>query len=175
MKGAANERARAEAERIAAATANQGGPPDAPPVVPPAAAAASPPPHVAGPVIIGQAKLAKILASVQQHQPQAAAAGAPLHERAGSTRLKAFSSMDAVEWMSWKTHYLEVCEINAWPKIRRVREAPNGNGREGGQTYSRHRPCLCCRPGRQPACPGHHLARPDRTCLARRAKSTSKR
>jgi hypothetical protein len=25
--------------------------------------------------------------------------------------------------MSWKTHYLEVCEINAWPNIPRVREA----------------------------------------------------
>jgi hypothetical protein len=25
--------------------------------------------------------------------------------------------------MSWKTHYLEVCEINAWPNICRVREA----------------------------------------------------
>jgi hypothetical protein len=25
--------------------------------------------------------------------------------------------------MSWKTHYLEVCEINAWPNIRQVREA----------------------------------------------------
>jgi hypothetical protein len=25
--------------------------------------------------------------------------------------------------MSWKKHYLEVCEINAWPNIRRVREA----------------------------------------------------
>jgi hypothetical protein len=25
--------------------------------------------------------------------------------------------------MSWKTHYLEVCKINAWPNIRRVREA----------------------------------------------------
>jgi hypothetical protein len=50
-------------------------------------------------------------------------AGAPLPERAGSTRLKAFSSTDAVEWMSWKTHYIEVCEINAWPNIRRVREA----------------------------------------------------
>jgi hypothetical protein len=25
--------------------------------------------------------------------------------------------------MFWKTHYLEVCEINAWPNIRRVREA----------------------------------------------------
>jgi hypothetical protein len=25
--------------------------------------------------------------------------------------------------MSWKTHYLKVCEINAWPNIRRVREA----------------------------------------------------
>jgi hypothetical protein len=47
----------------------------------------------------------------------------PLPERAGSTRLKAFSSTDAVEWMSWKTHYLKVCEINAWPNIRRVREA----------------------------------------------------
>jgi hypothetical protein len=124
MNGAANERARAEADRVAAAAAgNQGGPPDAPPVVPPAAAAAALPPHVAGPVIIGQAQLAQILAAVQQQQPQVAAAGAPLHERAGSTRLKAFSSTDAVEWMSWKTHYLEVCEINAWPNIRQVREA----------------------------------------------------
>jgi hypothetical protein len=25
--------------------------------------------------------------------------------------------------MSWKTHYLEVCKINAWPNICRVREA----------------------------------------------------
>jgi hypothetical protein len=25
--------------------------------------------------------------------------------------------------MSWKTHYLELCKINAWPNIRRVREA----------------------------------------------------
>jgi hypothetical protein len=123
MNGAANKRARAEAERIAAAAGNQGGPPDAFPVVPPAAAAAAPPPHVAGPVIIGQAQLAQILAAVQQPQPQAAAAGAPLHEGAGSTRLKAFSSTDAVEWMSWKTHYLEACEINTWPNIRRVREA----------------------------------------------------
>jgi hypothetical protein len=32
-------------------------------------------------------------------------------------------STEAVEWMSWKKHYLEVCEINAWPNIRRVREA----------------------------------------------------
>jgi hypothetical protein len=121
MNGAANERARAEAERIAAAAAgNQGGPPDAPPDVPPAAAAAALP--QAGQVLIGPAALAQILAAVQ-HQPQLAVAGAPLHERAGSTRLKAFSSTDAVEWMFWKTHYLEVCEINAWPNIRRVREA----------------------------------------------------
>jgi hypothetical protein len=122
MNGAANKRARAEAERIAAAAAgNQGGPPDAPPVVPPAAAAAALP--AAGQVLIGAAALAQILAAVQQQQPQVAVAGAPLHEQAGSTRLKAFSSTDAVEWMSWKTHYLEVCEINAWPNIRRVREA----------------------------------------------------
>jgi hypothetical protein len=46
-----------------------------------------------------------------------------LPKRAGSTRLKAFSSTDSVEWMSWKKHYLEVCKINAWPNIRRVREA----------------------------------------------------
>jgi hypothetical protein len=25
--------------------------------------------------------------------------------------------------MSWKTHYLKVCQINAWPNIRRLREA----------------------------------------------------
>jgi hypothetical protein len=124
MNGAANKRARAEADRVAAAAAgNHGGPPDAPPVVPPAAAAAALLPRVAGPVIIGQAQLAQILAAFQQQQPQVAVAGAPLHERAGSTRLKAFSSTDGVEWMSWKTHYLEVCEINAWPNIRRVREA----------------------------------------------------
>jgi hypothetical protein len=124
MNGAANEQARAEAERVAAAAAsNQGGPPDAPSVVPPAAAAAALPAHAAGPVIIVAAALAQIIAAVQQRQPQVAAAGAPLHERTGSTRLKAFSSTDAVEWMSWKTHYLEVCEINAWPNIRRVREA----------------------------------------------------
>jgi hypothetical protein len=121
MNGAANERARAEAERIAAAAAgNQGGSPDAPPVAPPAAAAAALP--QGGQVLIGAAALAQILAAVQ-HQPHVAVAGAPLHERAGSTRLKAFSSTDAVKWMSWKTHCLEVCEINAWPNIRRVREA----------------------------------------------------
>jgi hypothetical protein len=121
MNVAANEQARAEAERIAAAAAgNQGGPPDATPVVPPAAAAAALP--MAGQVLIGAAALAQILAAVQ-HPPHVAVAGAPLPERAGSTRLKAFSSTDAVEWMSWKTHYLKVCEINAWPNIRRVREA----------------------------------------------------
>jgi hypothetical protein len=117
MNVAANER---ERDRIAAAAAgNQqgGGPPDAHPVVLPAAAPAT------APVIIGAAALAQILADVQQQQPPVAGAGAPLHDRAGSTRLKAFSSRDAVEWMSWKTHYLEVCEINAWPNIRRVREA----------------------------------------------------
>jgi hypothetical protein len=105
MNSAANKRARAEAERIAAAVAgNQGGPPDAPPVVPPAAAAAALP--NAGQVLIDAAALAQILAAVQQQQPQVpvADAGAPLHERAGSTRLKAFSSTDAVEWLSWKTH-----------------------------------------------------------------------
>jgi hypothetical protein len=113
--------ARAEAERIAAAAAgNQGGPPDAPPVVPPAAAATALPP--AGQVLIGAAALAQILAAVQ-HPPHIAVAGAPLPERAGSTRLKAFSSTDAEEWMSLKKHYLEVCEINAWPNICRVREA----------------------------------------------------
>jgi hypothetical protein len=94
MNVAANEQARAEAERIAAAAAgNQGGPPDAPPVVPPAAAAAALP--LAGQVLIGAAALAKILAAVQ-HPPHVAVAGAPLPERAGSTRLKAFSSTDAV-------------------------------------------------------------------------------
>jgi hypothetical protein len=121
MNGAANERARAEAERIAAAVAgNQGGPPDALPVASPAAAAAALPP--AGQVLIGTDALAQILAACQ-HPHHVAVAGAPLPERASSTRLKAFSSTDAVEWMSWKTHYLEVCEINAWPNIRRVREA----------------------------------------------------
>jgi hypothetical protein len=121
MSGAANEQARAEAERIAASAAgNQGGPPNVPPVAPPAAAAAALPP--AGQVLIGVEALAQILAACQ-HPPHVAVAGAPLPERAGSTRLKAFSSTDAVEWMSWKTHYLKVCKINAWPNIRRVREA----------------------------------------------------
>jgi hypothetical protein len=98
--------AAADRERDRNAAAARGGPPDAPPVVLPAAAPA------AAPVIIGAAALAQILAAVQQQPPVAAAGAAPLHERAGSTRLKAFSSTDAVEWMSWKTHYLEVCEIN---------------------------------------------------------------
>jgi hypothetical protein len=122
MNGAANERARAEAARVApAAAGNPGGPPDAPPVVPPAVVAAALP--AAGQVLIGAAALAQILAAVQQQQPQVAVAGAPLHKQAGSTRLKAFSSTDAVEWMSWKMHYVEVCKINAWPNISRVREA----------------------------------------------------
>jgi hypothetical protein len=84
MNVAANKRARAEAERIAApAAGNQGGPPDAPPVAPPAAAAAALPP--AGQVLIGADALAQILAACQ-HPPQVAVAGAPLPERAGSTR-----------------------------------------------------------------------------------------
>jgi hypothetical protein len=124
MNGAANEQARAEAEaeRIAAANVagNHGGLPDAPPVAPPVAPAAALP--LAGQVVIGADALAQIIAACQP-LPHVGGAGAPLPERAGSTRLKAFSSTDAVEWMSWKTHYLEVCEINAWPNIRRVREA----------------------------------------------------
>jgi hypothetical protein len=122
MNGAANERARALAERIAAANAagNQGGPPDAPPVAPPVAPAAALLP--AGQVVIGADALAQIIAACQP-PPHVAVAGAPLPERAGSTRLKAFSSTNAVELMSWKTHYLKVCEINSWPNIRWVREA----------------------------------------------------
>jgi hypothetical protein len=119
---AANERVRAEAKRVAAANAagSNGGPPDAPPVVPPVVPAAALPP--AGQVVIGADALAQIIAACQP-QPHVAGAGAILPERAGSTRLKAFSSTDLVEWMSWKTHFLEVCEINTWPNIRRVREA----------------------------------------------------
>jgi hypothetical protein len=122
MNGAANKRARAEAEKIATANAagNQEGPPDAPPVAPPVAPAAALLP--AGQVVIGPDALAQIIAACQP-PPHVALAGAPLPERAASTRLKAFSSTDAVEWMSWKTHYLKVCEINAWPNIHRVREA----------------------------------------------------
>jgi hypothetical protein len=122
MNGAANKRARAEAKRIASANAagNQGGPPDAPPVAPPVAPAAALP--LAGQVVIGADALAQIIAACQP-PPSVAVAGALLPKRAGSTRLKAFSSTDAVEWMSWKTHYLKVCEINAWLNIRRVREA----------------------------------------------------
>jgi hypothetical protein len=122
MNRAANERARAEVERIAAANdgGNQGGPPDAPPVAPPVAPAAALP--LAGQVVIGADALAQIIAACQP-PPHVAVAGAPLPKPAGSTRLKAFSSTDGVEWMSWKTHYLEVCEINAWTNIRWVREA----------------------------------------------------
>jgi hypothetical protein len=145
MKVAANKRARAEAERIAAAAAgNLGGHPDAPPVVPPAAAAAALPP--AGQVLIGAAALAQILAAVQ-HPPHLAVAGAPLPERAGSTRLKAFSSTEAIEWMSWKTH---------------CGNATQRNATQSGKTHGRRRPCLRCRPGRQPACPDHYLAGPNR-------------
>jgi hypothetical protein len=99
----ANERARAEAaERIAAANApgNQGGPPDAPPVDPPVTPAAALPPT--GQVVIGADALAQIIADCQP-PIHVAGAGAPLPEQAGSTRLKAFSSTDAVEWMSRKT------------------------------------------------------------------------
>jgi hypothetical protein len=77
---------------------------------------------LAGQVVIGSDALAQIIAACQP-PPHVAGAGALLPERAGSTRLKVFSSTDAVEWMSWKTHYLVVCEIKAWPNIRRVREA----------------------------------------------------
>jgi hypothetical protein len=125
MNAAANERVRAEAERVAAANAagNNGGPPDAPhvaPLVVPAAALS-----LAGQVVIGANALAQIIAACQP-PPHVAGAGAILPEQAGSTRLKAFSCTDWVEWMSWKTHYLEVCEINVWPNIRRVREARGG-------------------------------------------------
>jgi hypothetical protein len=122
MNAAANERVWAEAERVAAANAavNNGGPPDAPPVVPPVVLAAALP--LAGQVVISADAFAPIIATCQP-QPHAAGSGAILPKRAGSTRLKAFSSTDSVEWMSWKTHYLEVCEINAWPNICRVREA----------------------------------------------------
>jgi hypothetical protein len=122
MNGAANERARAEAERVATdnAAGNHGGPPDAPPVAPPVAPAAALLP--AGQVVIGADALAQIIAACQP-PPHVAWSGALLPEQAGSTRLKVFSSTNAVEWMSWKTHYLKVCEINSWPNIHRVREA----------------------------------------------------
>jgi hypothetical protein len=122
MNAAAVEQARAEAERVAAtnAAAKAGGPPDAPPVVPPVVPAAALP--RAGQVVNGADALAQIIAACHP-QPHVAGAGAILPERAGSTRLKAFSSTDSVEWMSWKMHYLKVREINAWPNIRRVREA----------------------------------------------------
>jgi hypothetical protein len=99
MNGAANEQARAEDKRVAAANAagNNGGPPDAPPVVPPVAPAAALLPSVQ--VVIGADALAQIIAACQP-PPHVAGAGAILPERAGSTRLKAFSSTDFVEWMS---------------------------------------------------------------------------
>jgi hypothetical protein len=118
----APERARAEAERIAAviAAANPNVPlvAQAPPVIPPVFPAAALPP--AAQVVIGANALAQLLVACQ---PQPHAAGAILPERAGSTRMKAFSSTDSVEWTLWKTHYLEVCEINAWSNICRVRKA----------------------------------------------------
>jgi hypothetical protein len=118
---AAADRARAEAERIANvnAAANADVPPvvQAPPVIPLVVPAAALPPAQ---VVIGNAALAQLLAACQ---PQPHAAGAILPEQAGSTRLKAVSSTDSVEWMSWKTHNLEVCEINSWPNICGVREA----------------------------------------------------
>jgi hypothetical protein len=122
MNASAVKQARAEAERIAAANAaaNDGGPPDAPPVVLPVVLAAALPP--ATQVVIGADALAQIIAACQP-QPHVAGAGAILPEQVGSTRLNAFSSTDSVEWMSWKTHYLEAYEINVWPNICRVREA----------------------------------------------------
>jgi hypothetical protein len=80
------ERARAEADRVAAANGatNANGPPDAPPVVPPVVPAAAFPPAVQ--VVIGADALAQIIAACQP-QPHVAGAGAILPERAGSTRL----------------------------------------------------------------------------------------
>jgi hypothetical protein len=148
---AAAKRARAEAQRIAAANAaaNAGGPPYAPPVVPPVGLAAALPP--AAQVVIGADALAQIIAACQP-QPHVARAGAILPEGTGSIRLKAFSSSDLVEWMSWKTHYLEVCEINAWPNIRRFREARAAMAEKAAR-HTAHR-----QPGRQTARPDHHLA-----------------
>jgi hypothetical protein len=88
----AADRARAEAERIVntnAAAPNA----DVPPVVnvPPVVPVAVPPPAQ---VVIDPAALAKLLPACQP-QPHTAEAIAP--ERAGSTRLKAFSSTDAVK------------------------------------------------------------------------------
>jgi hypothetical protein len=82
MNAAANERVRAEAERVAAANAaaNAGGPPDAPPVVPPVVPAAALPP--AGQVVIGAVALAQIIAACQP-QPHVAGAGAILPKQAG--------------------------------------------------------------------------------------------
>jgi hypothetical protein len=103
------DRARAEAERIVnanAAAANANVPPAV--QAPPVALDAALPPAL---VVIDNSVLAQLLAACQ---PQPHAAGAILPEQAGSDRLKAFSSTDSVEWISWKTHYLEVCEINAW-------------------------------------------------------------
>jgi hypothetical protein len=99
MNAATNKRVRAQAERVASANAaaNAGGPPDAPPVVPPVVPAAALPP--AGKVVIGADALAQIIAACQP-QPHVAGAGAILPGQAGSTRLKAFSSTDSVEWMS---------------------------------------------------------------------------
>jgi hypothetical protein len=115
-----NAQQRAEAERVvntanaadandAAANADAPASPNAPPVVP-----AVVPPQV----VIGNDALLQLLLA---RQPQPLAAGAAAPEQAGSTRLKAFSSTDAVEYMSWKTHYLEVCEISNWNNICRVR------------------------------------------------------
>jgi hypothetical protein len=99
MNAAAVERSRVEAKRMAAANAaaNAGGPPDTPPVVPPVVPADALPP--AAQVVIGSDALSQILAACQP-QPHVAGAEAIWPERAGSTRLKAFSSTDSVEWMS---------------------------------------------------------------------------
>jgi hypothetical protein len=128
MNDSANERVRAEAERAAVTNAagNNGGLPDAPSVVPPVAPAAAL--LLDAQVVIGADALAQIIAACQP-QPNVAGAGAILPERAGSTSLKAFSSTDSVELMSWKTHNLEVCEIKAWPNIRQIR--PGGQGKDG--------------------------------------------
>jgi hypothetical protein len=97
MKAA--ERA-AAAKRVAAANsaANAGGPPDVPPAAPPVVPAAALPPDAQ--VVIGADALAQILAACQ---PQPKFAGAILPERAGSTRLKAFSS----------DHFLQTCTVTS--------------------------------------------------------------
>jgi hypothetical protein len=99
MNGAANKRARAEAERIAAAAAgNQGGPPDAPPVAPPVAAADVVPVYVADPAANPPVQFTTWQDLIARYQVKFMPPAAGVYSRAEYNIAKQISSEDIGGW-----------------------------------------------------------------------------